>query len=492
MLTTQDKLLISRLIKKYAGNISTDAIIAFVADTSGMLAVCKDLVTSNNRDDQQTIGWVDEQCHNQNVDVRGFLYEVEQIVTIFQPDKKNNSNYDLLGLEEGATDDEVKQAYRKLSRKYHPDTASEGVDKNSEKFVQLTKAYHALLDGEHEFLQPTVSPVPKKHWRAEKKSEISGRQKKRNVLWFSLLALVLILASLVIAGRYNNRVMLAGLQSGQTAFIPPETVTGAKEVTQEEKEKQVQETIPEREPAIEPEQIVEVTVSKPEEIVIDEVEVISKPVMTPVQVVNEKISDPIPDESIVESKIQAIEVKKNIEVEKPKEVVADAKVTRPPKKAKEPVAAPSKIEQPKIVSTKKSQPVLVTVKEVAPTPEELQAIIQKKIKQFLTAYTESYKNKDLLTFSHLFDTRATENGKPLVEILPTYSELFQKSDTILLSITLLKWNYEQKDIRMYGRFRIKIQYKTGDTVQGQGRISFLLNEGRDTFEILELEYHFDK
>ena len=79
MLTRQDKELLSRLIKKYAGNISTGATIAFVADTSGLLSVCIELIKCNNQNDQQSIGWVDEQCYKHQVDVHGFLYEVEQI-----------------------------------------------------------------------------------------------------------------------------------------------------------------------------------------------------------------------------------------------------------------------------------------------------------------------------------------------------------------------------------------------------------------------------
>jgi curved DNA-binding protein len=54
--------------------------------------------------------------------------------------------YDILGVSRGADADEVKRAYRKLARKYHPDVSKE---KNAEaKFKELQEAYEVLRDSE--------------------------------------------------------------------------------------------------------------------------------------------------------------------------------------------------------------------------------------------------------------------------------------------------------------------------------------------------------
>ncbi|HEY2072591.1 MAG TPA: DnaJ domain-containing protein, partial [Gaiellaceae bacterium] len=57
------------------------------------------------------------------------------------------SLYDTLEVKKGASDDEIKKAYRKLARKYHPDT--NGGDKDAEeRFKEVQTAYDVLSDSE--------------------------------------------------------------------------------------------------------------------------------------------------------------------------------------------------------------------------------------------------------------------------------------------------------------------------------------------------------
>ncbi|MYL46627.1 molecular chaperone DnaJ [Virgibacillus halodenitrificans] len=52
--------------------------------------------------------------------------------------------YDVLGVEKGASKDEVKKAYRKLARKYHPDVNKE--EDAADKFKEAKEAYEVLSD----------------------------------------------------------------------------------------------------------------------------------------------------------------------------------------------------------------------------------------------------------------------------------------------------------------------------------------------------------
>ncbi|MGH3000178.1 MAG: DnaJ domain-containing protein, partial [Gaiellaceae bacterium] len=57
------------------------------------------------------------------------------------------SLYDTLEVKKGASDEEIKKAYRKLARKYHPD--ANGGDKSAEeRFKEVQQAYDVLSDPE--------------------------------------------------------------------------------------------------------------------------------------------------------------------------------------------------------------------------------------------------------------------------------------------------------------------------------------------------------
>lgn len=55
--------------------------------------------------------------------------------------------YEVLGVEKGATDDEIKRAFRKLAVKYHPDR-NQGDKEAEAKFKEINEAYQILSDSE--------------------------------------------------------------------------------------------------------------------------------------------------------------------------------------------------------------------------------------------------------------------------------------------------------------------------------------------------------
>ena len=56
--------------------------------------------------------------------------------------------YETLGVPRTASEEEIKQAYRKLARQYHPDVAKENPKAAEEKFKEISEAYEVLADTE--------------------------------------------------------------------------------------------------------------------------------------------------------------------------------------------------------------------------------------------------------------------------------------------------------------------------------------------------------
>lgn len=83
-------------------------------------------------------------------EIAGYLrlgaYDFESIKAMFI--KSADNAYKILEIEKSATDDEVKSAYRKMAKKYHPDkviTDNEAIKKGAEeKFKQVQKAYEQI------------------------------------------------------------------------------------------------------------------------------------------------------------------------------------------------------------------------------------------------------------------------------------------------------------------------------------------------------------
>ena len=55
--------------------------------------------------------------------------------------------YDILGVDKGASDNDIKKSYRKIAMKYHPDRNPDDPAAN-EKFKEAAEAYEVLSDPE--------------------------------------------------------------------------------------------------------------------------------------------------------------------------------------------------------------------------------------------------------------------------------------------------------------------------------------------------------
>jgi len=63
--------------------------------------------------------------------------------------------YKALGVDRKASDEEIKKAYRKLARQYHPDR-NPGDPKAEEKFKEVSAAHDVLADAEKRMIVATL------------------------------------------------------------------------------------------------------------------------------------------------------------------------------------------------------------------------------------------------------------------------------------------------------------------------------------------------
>ena len=54
--------------------------------------------------------------------------------------------YEVLGVDKATSKDDIKKAYRKLAKKYHPDANKDDPDSAEERFKELSEAYEVLMD----------------------------------------------------------------------------------------------------------------------------------------------------------------------------------------------------------------------------------------------------------------------------------------------------------------------------------------------------------
>ena len=544
---------IGRLIQMFAAKAATDDLLILIAETDGMLQACKQLLAEAK--DPVTAAWLQSECEAAKTRPDQFLAEIEAILTVIKPGQEHTDLYALLELEPGAGREAIKRNYRRLSRRYHPDTGGNEGDEDT--FIRITQAYQRLMASAE--TTETELPTPRRensHWRnsvVAGSSDLRRTQKRRNVVVVALLSLALIFVSLLAARTYNSRVMMTGLKNKGVAFVPPTPTTAA---TPTPKSPEVQAKQPDHAAATptpkSPEgQAADVgcaartdcTPSAPTiAAATNQTEPTTKP--TTAATPSPNLADEHttrPDRIARTNDHPTDQPAYHLAPEKRKKILARAAIAAehrsktpetppavPDKKlasttsGKATPAAPDKKlasatteKIPSAVPDKKiasaapettppaGQPTQPTRAAAAPSPEKPavattsattrndQQLARKRVDTFLNSYTTAYEQKNLMAFSRFFTVNATENGKPLNDVLSAYAELFHSARTLRFTVSPNKYEHNQGQLHLRGRFTIAMSFEGGASRTGQGDINFRLTD-TDPVQIQSLHYTFDQ
>lgn len=85
--------------------------------------------------------------------------------------------YEVLGIQKGASEEEIKKAYKKLARKYHPDM-NPGDKEAEEKFKEVNEANEVLSDPEK---KGPVRPVRLRRGRPQLRRRRRWRRLRRRI-----------------------------------------------------------------------------------------------------------------------------------------------------------------------------------------------------------------------------------------------------------------------------------------------------------------------
>uniref|UniRef100_A0A915E2X7 J domain-containing protein n=1 Tax=Ditylenchus dipsaci TaxID=166011 RepID=A0A915E2X7_9BILA len=134
---------------------------------------------------------------------------------------KKRNPYEILGLKKGATQSEIKQAFYKMSKKFHPDVAG-GDERSLRRFLEVQEAYDCIRDEKKSQPRNSASNrrLPKEVRRAShaesfmtkaglfydpwKEDALENTVHRKNVL-IAALVLSFILVNVVFARSFSSR-----------------------------------------------------------------------------------------------------------------------------------------------------------------------------------------------------------------------------------------------------------------------------------------------
>ncbi len=514
-----------QLVKKLSCHPSTEELICFVGSNEDLIRTCLKLHEQLTGPSHSSLAEITSVCHEHQVTLEELSREVRCISNIFSP-AAVNSHYDVLGLQPGASAEEVKKAFRRLSIKHHPDTSGDG---DSRAFVEINLAYQAILEGGVTPVAPSFRVDPS--WRHTKQSGQVKKQRQGQIFWLSGIAVLFFVMSVFAQHFYKKQVMLSNLNtidpilaknvSHNETVVPSVVSKAAMQL-----DSATSEIVGLNDQTIDaggaltshpPDKKPDGKQQSGKMIVVSTENGSEKKARGSVKNIRRNKRILLPDQRIIPETNDKRHALAMAHKYSPPQIVTDALGTSsgnfiahendnavlsksvPLKqlkavRKKKRFVAPVLQERNQGVKNKQSvtphRKVLLD-QTVASPGHAGSKVDMVKINRFFQQYIAAYEGKDLAGFSRLFSPEATENNFLFIQQHDKYVHLFQHVDDIHLQISIISSSKQDDVIRIRGRFVLQLSSPHGATVQKKGQIFFLLTSKDSQYKVMKLKYIFD-
>ena len=489
-------------------------------------------------------------AHKQGIDLKYLVDGANFVISKMHFNSENNY-YITLGLPQGASQDKIRERWKRLILLYHPDRQEGNEEWVSERAKKVNDAYSMLKDDakrsafDRKLVEQAINqkPVPQPHVRAKTPSRQRGDKRPGSPAYRSgrpawagsrkyiprVLVGLYVLVALVFIGyiylqnqsiHLETELFSGGQQASQTALIPPAPFAGVESgALQSDKGNNISGDVhpqPEKTPD-------RITDSRQHEALQTNNAMVEKQINYQVQRPKEQAKktpdDPntskqaqkLPESNLPRNNEKDREVKTNITRQIGSPVLnrplspspdpgirKDETVTKkdePQLRDAPHKSEPAHIPQTTVVQKTLKQPELPAdrsiqeAKAAQPASPKTNEITKEEVEDFMRRYVNSYNKNDLNAFIALFSRSAVENNiMDYNEIRNAYREIFdEKINYYKLQNMHIK--IEGINALVSGTYNINRYLSAEDRwLKFSGRISWKLSRENNSLKIVSMNY----
>ncbi len=538
-----------KLIQACTDISSTEDFIIYVAGTDNMLSYCQELLEQHDRDNNEPMAAeINSLCAAHGI-LSNLLYsEIRKVlIALNRFHDTSMDHYETLGLQKNASIKEVKKAYRQLSKHYHPDMAQNNGGKDTQRFMEIAGAYHAIMTTHND----TGSSGPKP-WRENNANHIIKRRFTQKTFFLTLIPFILALTLITfyVSKKYDEEIILSQMQSSLSSELKSaaqvKTIKDTAPTPAPQSDDPALQLAPDTvvlntpsvtEGAAQTDPVVsssdnEMSTLQPQPQTpadVETVEEIPSPGNTELATVKQT---PAPDDTVL-AKVEEIPSPGNTELATVEETPAPdhtvlAEIEEIPSPGRTVLATVEKTLSSgstvlaEVEETLSSVQTDLAAAEKAPAPDtnvpdkqlnqntDTQPLVSKTgekqasakqrrlvqgdqrliIKNLLTEYVQLYNSKNIEHLFALYNEDATENGQLQSLLVDQYKSFFALTETVALNLDGVKLREYNNGFEARSRFTAYYTYKDSRITEHTGEITFYLTNVQGNLKIQSLDYVF--